>query len=222
MKGLGATLAAAIVALAGCGLLGGQLTAPDAGASAQSGSGTGGTPAPTVGTGAATGGVPGTGGLSGTGGLPGTGGLSGAGAFGGAPACAANENKGAACTDSDLQACSKTCGPERVGTKTETCLGGTYVESTCQFSPAGDYTCYAIPAAPDPACPTTSIQAGSACSIPDCLVCGGTTGYLDSTGAAKIGYCVCQAASASPVWSCAAVTAWPCPGGEGCLPVETP
>jgi len=207
MKGLGATMAAAVLALAGCGLLGGQLTDPDAGSAVQA----------TGGTGAATGGVPGTGGLPGTGGVPSTGG-----AFGGAPQCGANENKGAACTDSDLQACFKTCGPERVGTKTETCLGGTYVESTCQFSPAGDYTCYAIPAAPDPACPTTLIQAGSACSIPDCLVCGGTTGYLDSTGAAKIGYCVCQAASASPVWSCAAVTAWPCPGGEGCLPVETP
>lgn len=215
MKGLGATLATAILALAGCGLLGGQLTAPDAGASAQGGSGMGGTPAPAV--------DAGRGGVPGTGGLPATGGVSGvAGAFGGAPACGATENKGAACADTDLPICSKTCGPERVGTKTETCLGGTYAESTCQFSAAVDYSCYAIPAAPDPACPTTLIQAGSACSISDCIVCGGTMGYLDSTGAAKTGYCVCQAAAATPVWSCAAVTAWPCPGGEGCLPVETP
>ena len=211
MKGLGATIGVAILALAGCGLLGGQLTAPDAGAPAQGGSGTGGTPSATGGVG------PGTGGVPGTGGLPGA-----AGAFGGAPACAASENKGAACADSDLQVCAKTCGPEHVGTKTETCLGGTYAESSCQFSPAADYSCYAIPATPDLACPTTLIQAGGACTIADCIVCGGTMAYLDSTGAAKTGYCVCQGAAANPIWSCAVVSAWPCPGGEDCLPVETP
>jgi len=48
------------------------------------------------------------------------------------------------------------------------------------------------------------------------VVCGGTTGYLDSTGAAKTSYCVCQASLSNPTWSCASSTAWPCPSNSGC------
>ena len=88
--------------------------------------------------------------------------------------------------------------------------------SGCSFDPTRDFTCYKVPAAPDATCPTTAIMAGSACAIADCVVCGGTTGYTDSTGAAKTGYCVCQAGATSPTWSCASSTAWPCPTGLGC------
>jgi hypothetical protein len=217
MKGLGATIAVGILTLSGCGLFGGQLTNPDAGVPEQGGSSTGGAPAATGGSGPATGGRTGTGGLPGTGGAVTTGGVGGA-----PPACAASVTKGAACADSDVQACTKTCGPERVGTKTETCQASAYVEGLCQFDPSANYACYAVPDAPGPGCPTALIQAGSPCTIPDCIVCGGSTGYLDSTGAMKTGYCVCQAAATNPTWSCALTSAWPCPGGTCCLQVATP
>jgi len=42
--------------------------------------------------------------------------------------------------------------------------------------------------------------------------------YLDSSGAVKIGYCVCTQPNAAGVrtWSCASDTAWPCPLANGC------
>jgi hypothetical protein len=201
--------------------------------------GTGGTASQgTGGTGTATGGVPGTGGsVSSTGGTTGTGGTgTSTGGAGGAattgfgqPACGNTMEgvaiaKGGTCTAADAAGgptalCYKTCGPEKAGVKSETCPagGGTYAEMTgCSFDPSKDYSCYKIPATPDATCPTTAIMAGSACTISDCVVCGGTTGYTDSTGAAKTGYCVCQAAASAPTWSCASSTAWPCPNGSGC------
>ena len=186
--------------------------------------GTGGTTTSTGGTTTAgTGGTTtaGTGGTTtSTGGTPGTAGASGF----GQPACGNTTAgtaiaKGVTCTDADTALCYKTCGPEKTGVKSETCPsgGGTYAEMTgCSFDPTRDFTCYKVPTTPDATCPTTAITAGSACSIADCVVCGGTTGYLDSTGAAKTGYCVCQAGATSPTWSCASSTAWPCPTGSGC------
>jgi hypothetical protein len=197
--------------------------------------GTGGTPG-TGGTTTATGGTPGTGGTTtagtggtttSTGGTPGTAGASGF----GQPACGNTAAgtaiaKGITCTATDTALCYKTCGPEKTGVKSETCPagGGTYAEMTgCSFDPTRDFTCYKVPAAADPSCPATAPMASSPCSIADCVVCGGPsaasaagTGYLDSTGAAKAGYCVCQAGATSPSWSCASSTAWPCPTGIGC------
>jgi hypothetical protein len=49
--------------------------------------------------------------------------------------------------------------------------------------------------------------------VATCVVCNVGGNYLDSTGATKVGYCVCQA---SGKWTCAANTAWPCPGNTGC------
>ncbi len=199
--------------------------------------GTGGAPA--TGTGGqttATGGAPGTGGTTtagtggtttSTGGTPGTAGASGF----GQPACGNTEAgtaiaKGVTCSATDTALCYKTCGPEKTGVKSETCPagGGTYAEMTgCSFDSTRDFTCYKVPAAADASCPATAPMASSPCSIPDCVVCGGPsaaspagTGYLDSTGAAKTGYCVCQAGATSPTWSCASSTAWPCPTGLGC------
>jgi hypothetical protein len=121
--------------------------------------------------------------------------------------------KAVACTASDPQLCYKTCGPASSGAKSETCSSSAYVEGTCGFDPAGNYACYKVPTTTDPTCPTTAPMASSACSISTCVVCGATTGYLDSKGTSKTGYCVCQA---SGKWSCASNTEWPCPNGPGC------
>jgi hypothetical protein len=128
--------------------------------------------------------------------------------------------KGGACVAADVQLCYKTCGPNSIGFKTETCTGGVYVEGgTCQYDPAGDYSCYKLPDTAPADCPATAPQATMACTLATCTVCGGTataqtTGYLDSSSAAKVGYCVCTASSK---WTCAtALTAWPCPGNPGC------
>ncbi len=139
-------------------------------------------------------------------------------------AAGAAPTKNGACTASDPQLCYKTCGPQSIGFKSETCSAGVYNEqSGCSFQTGSDYSCYKIPATADASCPTTAPQASQVCTIAQCVVCGGTktaqtTGYLDSTGAAKAGYCVCQApgASGSSKWSCASSTAWPCPAGQGC------
>ncbi|HVZ87772.1 MAG TPA: hypothetical protein VHG72_12435 [Polyangia bacterium] len=191
------------------------------------GTGTGGTTT-TTGTGGTTGG--------GTGGASPTGAAGSSGTFG-SPACGNNMAgtaiaKGIACTAADATVgsatalCYKTCGPAKTGAKPETCPagGGIYAEGACAFDPTADYSCYALPATtPDPTCPTTAIQSGADCTgVAACVVCGGTAatpgvpGYLDSTGAAKQGYCVCQASAATPTWSCASTTAWPCPYGTGC------
>jgi hypothetical protein len=99
-----------------------------------------------------------------------------------------------------------------------------YVEqSGCSFLPDGDYSCYKIPAAIDPSCPTEVPQASTPCSVAPCTLCNVNDGYLDSGGASKTGYCVCPAPSAAAIdagstskWSCASTTAWPCPAGQGC------
>jgi hypothetical protein len=185
--------------------------------------GTGGTSGGGTGTGGAT--TAATGGTTGAAGQPGDGGGSGsAGSSGfGQPACAGVTaagvavKKGGACTAADPQMCFNTCGPEKTGVKAETCsAAGTYTEGSCAFDPAADFSCYKIPAAEPAACPTTAIQAGAACSVPDCTVCGSTAGYMDSSGSPKTGYCVCQSGASNPTWSCASTTAWPCPNGSGC------
>ena len=197
------------------------------GAAGTTGSGAAGT------TGSGTAGTTGSGAAGTTG--SGTAGTTGAGGSSAVAACTTTGAgtsiaKGIACTATDTQLCTKTCGPEKTGTKTETCTAGAYVEgSVCSFpavapTASGTYSCYAVPATADARCPTDPTmapQASMACSIPDCVVCGGTTtgqttGYKDSTGAAKAGFCVCQASATSPTWSCASTTAWPCPGNAGC------
>ena len=126
--------------------------------------------------------------------------------------------KGGACTASDPQLCYKSCGPLSVGFKSETCTNGAYAEQTgCTF-PDADYACYKVPSAVDKACPTTPPQATMACDVAPCTVCSAGGNYLDSSGASKMGYCVCPMAGDSGMrkWSCASSTAWPCPSGKGC------
>jgi len=161
-----------------------------------------------------------------TGGAPaGTGGSTGSGTLG-QPLCGTLVDgvtaiaKNVACTAADTQLCYKTCGPLSSGFKTETCTGGAYAEQsgtiTCSFDPAGNYACYKIPTTYDASCPASTAppQATKPCTVAACTVCG--PAYLDSGGASKVGYCVCNATATNPTWSCASTSAWPCPGGAGC------
>ena len=133
-------------------------------------------------------------------------------------AAGAAPTKGGACTESDPQLCYKTCGPQGIGFKSETCTNGAYAEMTgCSF-PDADYSCFKIPMMQDASCPTMTPQSGMPCEVAACTLCSVMGMYLDSMGAAKTGYCVCPMAGASGMrkWSCASTTAWPCPTGRGC------
>ena len=70
----------------------------------------------------------------------------------------------------------------------------------------------------DASCPATAPQASQPCDVKECTLCNVGGNYLDSTGASKVGYCVCPPAGGSGTrkWSCASATAWPCPSGQGC------
>jgi hypothetical protein len=129
--------------------------------------------------------------------------------------------KNGICVDGDPELCYKTCGPQSIGFKSETCTAGVYVEqSGCSFLPDVDYSCYKIPETIDPSCPTDAApQATTECTVAPCTLCNLDGGYFDSKGNAKTGYCVCPEPSETTgvsKWSCASTTAWPCPAGQGC------
>jgi hypothetical protein len=106
-------------------------------------------------------------------------------------------SKNGICVDTDPQLCYKTCGPNSIGFKSETCTAGVYVEqSGCSFLPDSDYSCYKIPTTVDATCPTDVPQASTVCTVATCTLCSVNGGYLDSSGAANTGYCVCPAPSA--------------------------
>lgn len=136
-----------------------------------------------------------------------------------ATAAGAAPTKGGACTPTDAQLCYKTCGPQGVGYKSETCVAGVYQEqSGCSFPDQGDYACFKIPATQDATCPTTTITASTPCTVTACTTCtDATKHYYDSQMNLKTGYCVCpMSTSGMSKWSCASDTAWPCPTGKGC------
>jgi hypothetical protein len=128
-----------------------------------------------------------------------------------APPCLNGETKGGGCSTAtpEGRSCYKTCGPDAVGYKLETCSSGLYAESDCAYLQDKDYSCYRLPLSPatPPAC-AAGTQGSMPCSIPACTPCGGT--YLDSTGAQKSGYCVCSAANIT--WTCGSTStnSWPC------------
>lgn len=128
--------------------------------------------------------------------------------------------KGVQCTAKDPQICFRTCGPQSVGWKSETCSAGVYAEGTCQFPGAADYSCFKIPPAIDmTVCPATKPQASQACTVPQCTLCNVNGQYIDSSGNVKNGYCVCgqpSVTNGTRNWSCASSTAWPCPQSNGC------
>lgn len=119
---------------------------------------------------------------------------------------------GACASGVDLD-CTTHCGPSRIGNATCSCSASAWTCGACTF-PAGDYSCYKLPATV-PACdPTTPPTAGAACTLAACTVCGAATGkaFIDASGATRPGYCVC----ATGHWSCAVPKQWPCPGNPGC------
>ncbi len=172
--------------------------------------------------------------MSAGGGVPATGGtaVTAGGSTGTAisPMCSATAGgsptiKGGICTDADTQLCYWSCGPIATGYKTETCTSGVYVEGDCTFPTGVDYSCFQIAQADSAGCPTTAPQSGQPCTVPTCsLPCNGTacamcgiaTGYRDSLGTQKDGFCVCVEGASGSRWSCASRTAWPCPTSQGC------
>lgn len=116
------------------------------------------------------------------------------------------------CISGTDQDCSALCGPDRIGSETCTCASNAWKCLACTF-PAGDYSCYKLPATV-PACDATT-TAGASCALPSCTgTCGSATGrgFLDATGTARSGYCVCL----NSRWTCAVTKQWPCPGNSGC------
>ena len=149
------------------------------------------------------------------------------------PMCGANSTgttiaKNVACTATDPQLCYKSCGPQNIGFKSETCTNGLYAEEPsgppCHFNTGAgcDYSCYKVPTTEPAVCPATAPKHGTACTIDPCIVCGKTAGYLDSSDNPKVGLCVCLPAvgTATQKWSCATYpSAWPCGSlnnGPGC------
>ncbi|MBN1608978.1 MAG: hypothetical protein JW940_20290 [Polyangiaceae bacterium] len=212
---------------------GGTTAAPTGGTSTETGgdTGSGGTPTET-------GGDTGSGGDIGSGGT--TEATGGGGSFTfpdglcGTTLAGESIGKGVACTADDQQLCDKTCGPANVGYKTEECNGTSYAEGDCTFPSEGNYACFALPdpladatTCPDTApqhnepcdltlCETGALGTGCAQTTP-CEICGFATGYLDSKGSSKEGYCVCIAgADDGGKWACGSTNAWPCPAGNGC------
>jgi len=219
---------AAVAALeaAGCGGDNEPSTTATAGGTGGATTGSGGSGGATTGTGGATTGTGGAGGATtGGSGGGGTGGSGGGGSF--TPLCSAvprtqageEPTKGGVCTGSDPQLCYKTCGPQSIGFKSETCTGGLYVEqSGCSFPDNMDYACYKIPATVSTTCPAAVPQASQNCEVAECTLCNVGGLYADSSGAQKEGYCVCPKAGTAGTrkWTCASSTAWPCPAGKGC------
>jgi hypothetical protein len=170
----------------------------------------------------------GSGGTSASGGTTGT--TAGASSTSFTPACTTTAGgigiyKGLACTAADPQLCYWPCGPLETGHRSETCTSGTYAESGCQFPTGVDYSCFKVPQVDSAQCPTTAPQSGQPCSLATCSLpctgtacetCGLATGYRDTLGASKVGYCVCAAGTGGNRWSCASTQSWPCPAGQGC------
>jgi hypothetical protein len=181
----------------------GTAGAAGTGTAGSAGSGIGGTgTAGSAGAGAggkAGGGAGGTAGSAG-----GSAGSAGTGPIGSLPGCT-TESKGAPCTNQGV-ACKKTCGPQSLGWKSETCNSGMIAESpTCEFEctdTSVDWGCYSLAGAPT--CNPANIpMASQACTTAPCAPCTG--GYLDTSMASKMGDCICAAGK----WSCTASTQWP-------------
>jgi hypothetical protein len=177
-----------------------------------------------AGAGASAGGAGGSAGTGGTGGDALSGGTAGGAGVAGTPsnlpqpACKDGVAKGSPCSSANAQACYKSCGPDNIGYKRETCVNGAYdeLQSGCTFPSGQDYTCYKVPPNLPAACPSGIPRGGNACQVAECTVCFGgnvqAPQYQDSTGAQKPGYCVCSEAG---IWTCGSIGSWPCPG-QGC------
>ena len=131
--------------------------------------------------------------------------------------CDPNQVKGATCPI-DGFTCKKNCGPTHSGgRKTETCVAGVFVEGTCTFPP-GDYTCYKLEGT-TPECTTVNdgvpVIATDPCDLAKVGTCRPCTGYMDSKGTPKEGYCHCSLSPnldpTNAKWTCgSAGKEWPC------------
>jgi hypothetical protein len=133
--------------------------------------------------------------------------------------------KGATCPVNGF-VCKKNCGPTNSGgRKTETCVDGVFVEGTCTFPP-GDYSCYKVDGT-TPECTTVNggltVMATDLCDMAKIGTCKPCTGYQDSKGTPKQGYCHCylnpnpieddtaDAGPPVPKWTCGSISKeWPC------------
>ncbi len=94
-----------------------------------------------------------------------------------------------------------------LATKPCYCSGGQWNCGTCVYPP-GDYSCYELPAfGAVPSCSQSTMNGVTSCSG----ICSLCSGYLDSNGMPKAGYCSCSDsdASAPPVYRCASNSEWP-------------
>jgi hypothetical protein len=114
--------------------------------------------------------------------------------------------------------CNKTCGISGSNAlKPCTCTtAGTWNCSggTCVYPAGFDASCYPLPSAPA-ACPANTQSNVTMCTTTTPCSMSVCSGYVDSTGAAKTGYCACSGMKAFdggapvPVYLCASTTEWP-------------
>jgi hypothetical protein len=101
------------------------------------------------------------------------------------------------------------CGPDANSPS-----GVGFVQGTCYFDPAQNYSCFKLPS-PTVACPAGT-KSGGACTAAACAPCGDgvdvTKGYVDSSGAPKAGFCLCStnATTGAQTWTCGSNKEYPC------------
>jgi hypothetical protein len=101
-------------------------------------------------------------------------------------------------------ACRKTCGVAALATKPCSCIAGQWNCGTCVY-PSGDYSCYRLQGF-TPQCPFATMSGVTRCTS----LCSLCSGYVDSAGAPKIGYCACaESDSGGNVYRCASTSEWP-------------
>lgn len=134
-----------------------------------------------------------------------TGGSGNGGSIGGLQMCDPSIRDKDSC-NFGTSACRKTCGVSAMATKPCTCSQGQWNCGDCSYGP-GDYSCYRLPASSVPACPFGTVNGNTTCTKA-CALC---SGYRDTTGSDKVGYCSCEDAGtdAPPVYRCASTSEWP-------------
>jgi hypothetical protein len=108
--------------------------------------------------------------------------------------------------------CYTYCGFENLSYRSVTCSNGQLTTGPCTIPPTTNFACYSLDSVTS--CGASPPTSSTNCSVPSCQACGASTGtgYYDSNGTARAGYCVCS----NGRWSCASPTSWPCPGKTGC------
>ena len=142
------------------------------------------------------------GGTGGRGGAPDTDGM---GVGSGLPMCAPDLKDKSACAPGS-DGCWKTCGVNNRATKPCSCVAGLWNCGDCVYPP-GDYSCYDLSGSAFVApCPPETHSGMVSCAV----LCSLCSGYVDSTGAPKIGYCACDTGpDGSRTYQCASSSEWP-------------